>query len=100
MGGLGGFGAVFPWVFGIAVVAVICGWVYSATTFVRNRQVLRQAGIDPSTARAQLAVRMIRGQALAPSTSSRLTELTDLRDRGLITAEEYEARRAQIIAGI
>jgi hypothetical protein len=101
MGGLEGFGAVFPWFFGIAVVAVICGWVYSATTFVRNRQVLRQAGIDPTTARAQLAVRMMRSQALGqPSASSRLAELTDLRDRGLITAEEYEARRAQIIAGI
>ncbi|MEO7261191.1 MAG: SHOCT domain-containing protein [Jatrophihabitantaceae bacterium] len=30
----------------------------------------------------------------------RLAELTDLRDRGLITADEYQARRGQIIDGI
>ena len=99
--GLCGLSTAFPWIFGAAVVFVICGWIYSATVFVRNRQVLRQAGIDPTTARAQLAVRMMRGQALGqPSAASRLAELTDLRDRGLITADEYESRRAQIIAGI
>ncbi|HST48681.1 SHOCT domain-containing protein [Jatrophihabitans sp.] len=42
-----------------------------------------------------------RGQAPArPSATSRLAELDDLRDRGLITAEEYAGRRAQIIAEI
>jgi hypothetical protein len=92
--------AVFPWIFGGMVVLVICGWVATAVRIARNRQVLRQAGIDPTTAGAQLAVRMIRGQSAAPTASSRLAELGDLRDRGLITNEEYEARRAQIIAGI
>jgi hypothetical protein len=43
---------------------------------------------------------MIRGQPAAPSASSRLAELNDLRDRGLITQEEYDARRAQIISTI
>ncbi|HEX8304915.1 MAG TPA: SHOCT domain-containing protein [Jatrophihabitans sp.] len=101
MDGLGGFSSVFPWVFGAAVVLVVCGWIYSAMTFIRNRQVLRQAGLDPMTAESQLAIRLMRSQALGePSASSRLAELGDLRDRGLITAEEYDARRAQIIAGI
>lgn len=96
-----GFSTAFPWIFGAAVVFVICGWIYSATAFVRNRQVLREAGIDPTTARAQLAVRMMRGQTLGrPSAASRLAELADLRDRGLITPEEYEARRREIIASI
>lgn len=92
--------AVFPWIFGAMVVLVICGWVATAVKIGRNRQVLREAGIDPTTAGAQLAVRMIRGQPAARSASSRLAELADLRDQGLITPEEYEARRAQIIAGI
>jgi hypothetical protein len=44
---------------------------------------------------------MMRGQTLGPpSAASRLAELTDLRDRGLITPEEYDARRRQIIDGI
>lgn len=91
---------VFPWIFGAMVVIILCGWIITAVMIGRNGRVLRQAGIDPTTAGAQLAVRMIRGQPAAPSASSRLTELTDLRDRGLITPDEYEGRRAQIIAGI
>jgi Short C-terminal domain len=99
-----GFGTaftVFPWVFGGMVVLVVCGWITTAVIIARNGRVLHRAGIDPTTAGAQLAVRMIRGQSAAqPSASSRLAELGDLRDRGLITPDEYEARRAQIIAGI
>jgi Short C-terminal domain len=91
---------VFPWIFGAMVVFMVCGWIFTAVVLGRNRRVLRQAGVDPTTAGAQLAVRMIRGQPAAPSASSRLSELSDLRDRGLITPQEYEARRTQIIAGI
>jgi Short C-terminal domain len=91
---------IFPWIFGAMVVLVVCGWITTAVIVARNGRVFRQAGIDPTTAGAQLAVRVIRGQAARPSTSSRLAELGDLRDRGLITPDEYEARRAQIIADI
>ena len=91
---------VFPWVFGAMAVIILCGWVVTAVLIGRNGRVLRRAGIDPTTAGAQLAVRMIKGQPAASSASSRLAQLTDLRDRGLITAAEYEARRAEIIAGI
>jgi hypothetical protein len=91
---------VFPWIFGAMVVIILCVWVFTAVMIGRNGRVLRRAGIDPTTAGAQLAVRMINGQPAASSASSRLAELGDLRDRGLITAEEYDARRAQIIAGI
>lgn len=91
---------VFPWIFGAMLVLILCGWVITAVVIGRNRRVLRQAGIDPTTAGAQLAVRMINGQPAAPSASSRLAELGDLRDRGLITPEEYEGRRAQIIGDI
>jgi ABC-type transporter Mla maintaining outer membrane lipid asymmetry permease subunit MlaE len=105
-GGFGVIASLFPWFFGAVVVIILCGWVLTAVTAVRNRRVLREAGIDPSTAVSQLAVRLIRGAgpaapaAPSASASSRLAELGDLRDRGLITAEEYDTRRAQIIAGI
>ncbi|HEY0167713.1 MAG TPA: SHOCT domain-containing protein [Jatrophihabitans sp.] len=96
-----------PWFVGAVFVLALGGWVLTAVIIARNRRVLRQAGIDPTTAGAQLAVRYLRGGSTAlptgpglASTSDRLAELTDLRDRGLITAEEYQARRAQIIAGI
>lgn len=103
------FGSVptaFWWFFGITVAVMVCIVVLAAVTAVRNRRVLRQAGVDPSTVGSQLAVRYLRGQT-APtgrpavrSASDRLAELTDLRDRGLITPDEYQARRAQVLDGI
>jgi putative oligomerization/nucleic acid binding protein len=98
--------AIFPWIFGAAVVLIVCGWIYGAMKVVRNRRVLREAGIDPGTVGSQLAVRYLSGQApptgrpAVRSASDRLAELTDLRDRGLITPEEYQARRSQILDGV
>jgi putative oligomerization/nucleic acid binding protein len=93
--------AVFPWIFGTMLAIILCVAVIVVVTIVRNGRVLRQAGLDPTTAGSQLAVRMLRSRALAePPASSRLAELGDLRDRGLITPDEYEARRKQIIAEI
>ncbi|MDQ1745095.1 MAG: hypothetical protein QOE23_3434, partial [Pseudonocardiales bacterium] len=87
-GFFGTLSAIFPWLFGAAVVLIVCGWIYGAVKVIRNRRVLREAGIDPATVGSQLAVRYLRGQPGRPqarSASDRLAELADLRDRGLIT---------------
>lgn len=104
-----GFGiifAIFPWLFGAVAVLIVSIWIYGAVKVVRNRRVLREAGYDPGTVASQLAVRYLQGQP-APtghpavrSAPDRLAELADLRDRGLITPDEYQARRAQILDGI
>lgn len=94
---------LFPWFFGAVVVLIVSIWIYGAVKVIRNRQVLRQAGIDPATVGSQLAVRYLRGQPGRPqvrSASDRMAELAELRDRGLITPEEYQARRAQVLDGI
>ncbi len=43
---------------------------------------------------------MMKSQSLAPglTVEQQLAELSGLRDRGAITLDEYQARRAQIIA--
>jgi hypothetical protein len=94
------------WFFGAVVTLMVCMVVLAGVTAVRNRRVLRQAGIDPGTVDSQLLVRYLRGQT-APmgrpavrSAPDRLAELADLRDRGLITSDEYQARRTQILDGI
>jgi hypothetical protein len=99
--------AAFSFIFVAALIFIVCVWVLIVVAFVRNRRLLRQSGIDPTTVGSQLAVRFLRGQSAAPppgsrsgSASDRLVELTDLRDRGLITPQEYQARREQIINGI
>lgn len=103
------FGSIptaFLWFFGAVITLMICIVVLAAVTAVRNRRVLRQAGIEPGTLGSQLAVRYLRGQA-APTgqpavraAPDRLAELTDLRDRGLITPDEYQARRTRILDDI
>jgi len=84
-----------------AVFAVFFVFVLAsiATAFVRNRRVLRDSGLDPMTAQAQLAARLAQGPLGAPAQSleQRLAELDDLHRRGLITAEEHaEGRRAAL----
>ena len=46
----------------------------------------------------QEARRYIQEAAGAPSTADQLTKLADLRDRGVITAEEFEREKAKILA--
>ena len=44
------------------------------------------------------ARRYIQDAAGAPSTADQLTKLADLRDRGVITAEEFERQKAKVLA--
>jgi membrane protein implicated in regulation of membrane protease activity len=46
----------------------------------------------------QAARRYIQEAAGAPSTADQLTQLADLRDRGVITPAEFESQKAKILA--
>jgi hypothetical protein len=70
--------------------------VGTATATSRCRSALRREGIDPGTAGAQLTARLLEGTS-ARTTEDRLRELTDLRDRGVITADEYTQARAHVL---
>jgi hypothetical protein len=97
--GLGEFPTMFVVLFvvvGLFILVVFAGVV---TSLLRSRRVLRDNGLDPLAAPAELAVRLARGPLAAPAKSleARLAELDDLRRRGLITdAEHAEARRAAL----
>jgi hypothetical protein len=84
--------AVFA-VFFVVVLAFI------ATGIARSRKVLRESGLDPMAAQAQIAARLAQGPLGTPAQSleQRLAELDDLHRRGLITTEEHaESRRAAL----
>jgi hypothetical protein len=89
----------FPTFFVIMTVVVglfivtVSGFI--VTSLVRSRRVLRNNGLDPLAVPAQLAVRLARGPLPIPAKSleARLTELEDLRRRGLITEAEHDAAR-------
>ena len=95
-GGPPAFFVVFLIIFLMFFVTVVTLIVKSA---LRSRRVLRDAGLDPLAAEAQLAVRLARSGMLAPSPQAktleqRLTELADLHTRGVISDDELAAARA------
>ncbi len=80
--------AVFALFFVFVLVMIV-------RTMVRSRKVLRDAGLDPMAADAEIAVRLARGPlgSPAPGLEQRLAELDDLHRRGVITPAEHEAAR-------
>jgi hypothetical protein len=77
---------------GAFILVVLVAIVVS---LVRSRKVLRDSGLDPLAAQAQIAVRLAQGPLATPARSleARLAELEDLRRRGLITEAEHDAAR-------
>ena len=95
-----GFPSGFIVLFVIVAIIAIGGAIWRAV-------VLSKGGLNPFVAREQLEVQLtknLRDAAPTPgqpakSTEERLAELDDLRERGVITAEELAAGRAKIIGG-
>jgi hypothetical protein len=74
-----------------------------------HASVLRKGGLNPLIAEEQLKVQLVQNlrNAAAPAsvqpaktTEERLAELEDLRERGVITAEELAVGRAKVIGGV
>lgn len=101
-----GFDAAFSAVFAIVAVLILVGIVSSVVVAVRRRTVLRDAGLDPLTADAQVLAQMHHRLDLAPdrsverSAESRLAEAVDLHQRGLITADELGEMRQRILGEV
>ena len=106
--GMGVAGDAFSALFGLVVVLVIAGAVFTVVVAMRKRRILRDAGIDPYTVDAAIAAKVLRSDLLAPSRSEpheapsiekRLGELDDLRARGIITEDEHREARAAVLRG-
>ena len=92
----------FAAVFVIFALVVVGGIVFSVVTAVRKASVLKDAGLDPFTADAQVLAQASASQLLAPerSAESRLAEAQDLHARGLITADELGEIRQRILGEV
>lgn len=93
--------AVLMVVFGLLFVVIFVTVVVVMVTSVsRSRRALRDGGLDPLAAEAQLAARAANSQLLAPRRplEERLRELDDLHTRGVISTEEHAAARAAALA--
>jgi cytochrome c-type biogenesis protein CcmH/NrfG len=80
----------------IAVVLVLV-----VTSAVRSRKVLRDSGLDPLAAPAQIAARLAPRPTGHPDKvlEQRLAELDDLHRRGVITDAEHKGARATALRG-
>ncbi|MEU1970153.1 SHOCT domain-containing protein [Microbacterium sp. NPDC019599] len=96
--GAGGFMVLAFVMFGAFFIAVL---TFIVVAIVRNARKAREAGYDPMTMQTELTARAMSSELLQPakSTEQRLRELDDLRARGVISAEERDRARADILRG-
>ena len=97
--GFGGFPPFFMIAFAVVGVFIAVVFVFVVTSAVRSRKVLRDSGLDPLAAHAQIAARLAQGPLATPTKSleQRLAELDDLHRRGVISDSEHgDARRAAL----
>ena len=99
--GFGDFPPFFLIAFVVVGVLVAVGFVVAETSAVRSRKVLRDSGLDPLAAHAQIAARLAQGPLATPAKSleQRLAELDDLHRRGVISDSEHGAARMAALAG-
>jgi hypothetical protein len=90
----------FDVVFGIVATIVVLGAVAAIVLGALNMAKIRSADHNPATVEADLAIRVLDSELLAPpkSKEERLRELDDLRARGVITAEEHGSARAAVLS--
>ena len=83
----------------IALAFIASVFVFTILGIVKGRRTLLDAGINPLTAQAQLAAKLMNSEILAPTQSleQRLTELDDLHRRGVISSEEHATARAKAL---
>ena len=97
-----GSGDVAPFfliAFGVVALIVVVVFVMVAVGAVRSRRVLRDSGLDPLAAHAQIAARLANGPLGASQrpVEQRLAELDDLHRRGVITDDEHDAGRRAVL---
>jgi competence protein ComGC len=87
-------------VFVLVVVMFVSVVLVIAVSASRSRRVLKDAGLDPLAAEAQLAAQASQSRLLAPERTleERLRELDDLHTRGVISDEERATTRARLLA--
>ena len=97
--GFGDFPPFFLIMFGVVATFIVVVLVMGVVSAVRSRKVLRDAGLDPLAAHAQIAARLAHGPlgAQEKSLEQRLAELDDLHRRGVISSTEHEAARAEAL---
>ena len=93
--------SAFGVIFAIASIVITAGFITVIVIIVRNFARAKAAGHDPLTLETDLAMRALDSEILAPAKSieQRLAEIDDLAARGIISPDERQAARAEVLAG-
>lgn len=110
-----GGNGMFDLVFTLFPLLIIAFLVFAAFVGYRNYRAAKRGGVDPFAVDTELKVRAIRSDFLradrdlrtdrdpqsagTASIETRLAELDDLHQRGVISADERTTARAEILAG-
>jgi Short C-terminal domain len=89
---------------GVARTAVVAGTATAVSNRVSRRQANRWAAQEPQYQEPQYAEPQYQQPPPPPAAPSddpveRLTELAQLRDRGILTDEEFAAAKAKVLQG-
>ena len=90
---LGGV-AKFAWIFFVIFLPYLGVFVY----LIARGHKMGEHAVADAKARDEAAQAYIRQAAGAPSAAEELTKLAGLRDSGVISAEEFEAQKAKLLA--
>ena len=82
---------------GMARTAVVAGTATAVSNRVSRRQAERWAAQEPQPQYAEQPQAAAAPPA-APDPIERLKELGELRDKGVLTEEEFEAQKAKVLA--
>lgn len=83
---------------GIARTAVVAGTATAVSNRVSRRQASRWAQQEPQQAYAEAPPAPAAAPAAEPDPIERLKELGELRDKGVLTEEEFAAQKAKVLA--
>lgn len=87
-----------PLIRGIARTAVVAGTATAVSGRVSRRQQARWAEQDAQSAQAPEAPPQATAAAPAADPIAQLKELGELRDKGVLTEEEFAAQKAKLLA--
>jgi len=91
--------SVMPILLGLFVVVFVAAVIFIVYIQTRNYRKIKSAGMDPITFESDLKAKLAQSSLLAPKQSleAKLEELSGLRSRGMITAEEYAQARQDLL---
>lgn len=93
--------STFDTIFVLFAIVIALGFAFTIFVAIRNFMAAKKAGYDPFTLQTDLTTTAMKSGMMSPTKSieSRLAEVDDLHERGVISDAEHAEARASILKG-